>query len=135
MKPITIIADDKVGLLADISYILGKAKINIEAINVDVVGGKAIIGVVLSEDERGKNVLEASGYKVGEINSIVLKVKDQPGELNRITTTLSKEGINIQNVHMLSRDGKNTVISMVVDKPKRAALLLKEHIINKEETY
>ncbi len=132
MKAITIVADDKVGLLADISYILGKAKVNIESISVDVVGGKSIISLVLSDDTRGKNVLETSGYKVNELNSLVLKVNDQPGELSRITNSLSKEGVNIENVHMLSKDSKNTIISVVVDKPKRAASLLKEYLLSSD---
>ena len=135
VKPVTIVADDKVGLLADISYILGKAKINIDSLSVDVVGGKAIISIILSDENRGKSVLEASGYKVNELDSVVLKVKDQPGELSRITKLLSGEGINIQNVHMLSRDGKSTVISMVVDKPKKASTMLKEYALTNETTY
>lgn len=132
MKAITIVADDKVGLLADISYILGKAKVNIESISVDVVGGKSIVSLVLSDENRGKSVLETSGYKVNELNSLVLKLQDQPGELSRITNSLSKEGVNIENVHMLSKDGKNTVISVVVDKPKRAASLLKEYMLSSD---
>ena len=134
MKAVTIVADDKVGLLADISYVLGKAKINIESISVDVTGGKAVISIMLSDESRGKNVLEASGYTVGELNSIVLKLPDQPGELSRITNSLSKDGVSIQNVHMLSKDGKSTVISVVVDKPKRATALLKDFIIGSEES-
>ncbi len=133
MKPVTIIADDKVGLLADISYILGKAKVNIESISVDVVGGKAIVSLVLSDDTKGKSVLEASGYKVDELNSIVLRLKDEPGELSKITNSLSKEGINIQNVHMLSREGNQTVISIVVDKPKKATSLLKPYLLAKAD--
>ncbi|NYZ77506.1 hypothetical protein H0O02_04310 [Candidatus Micrarchaeota archaeon] len=135
MKQITVIADDKVGLLADISYILGKSKVNIESVNADIVGKKAIICLVLSDVEHGKNALEASGYKVGDLNSITIKVKDNPGELSKITSLLSSEAINIYNVHMLSRDGKSTVLSLVVDKPKRAAALLKECILNAEEIY
>jgi len=133
MKTITIAVDDKVGLLADISYILGKAKINIESISVDVVAGKAIITLSLSDGEKGKSVLEASGYKVEEVNALVLKLPDRPGELNKVTATLSKDGIAISNVHMLSKDGKNTVLSMMVDKPKRAATLLKQYLLTQEE--
>ena len=43
MKSLTIVADDRVGLLSDISYVLGKSKINIESISVDVIGNKAVI--------------------------------------------------------------------------------------------
>ncbi len=34
MKQITILVDDKVGVLADVSYLLGRSKVNIEAIAV-----------------------------------------------------------------------------------------------------
>ncbi len=132
MKSVTIVADDKVGLLADISYILAKSKINIDAINVDVVGGKAIISLALSDAVRGKSVVEAAGYKCEEPNAVVIKLPDKPGELNKTTALLAKEGVNVQNVHMLSKDGANTVLSIVVDKPKRAALILQPHLITND---
>ncbi len=135
MKSITIVADDKVGLLADISYVLAKSKINIDTINVDVVGGKAIISLGISDPAKGKQVVEAAGYKVEDPNAVVIKLPDKPGELNRITNMLSKEGVNIQNVHTLTKDSVNTVLSVVVDKPKRAALILQPHLITNESTY
>lgn len=133
MRTVTIIADDKVGLLADISYILGKAKINIESINVDVVGDKAVVNLALSDNPRGKDVLEASGYRVTENDTIVVKLEDKPGELNRITALLSTEGVSIENVHMLSKDGRNTILALRVNKPKRASTLLKEFSLGREE--
>lgn len=135
MKTITIVADDKVGLLADISYILAKSKINIDTINVDVVGGKAIISLGISDPVKGKQVVEAAGYKCEDQDTVVIKLPDRPGELNRITTMLSKEGVNIQNVRTLSKDGTNTVLSLAVDKPKRAMLILQPHLITNESTY
>jgi len=135
MKALTIVANDKVGLLADISYVLSKSKVNIESVNVDVISGKAIITLSLSDANKGKEVLEAAGFSAEEIDSVVIKLDDKPGELNRITTMLSKEGINIENVHMLSKDGKNTVLSIRVDHPKKAEALLKEHLITRESVY
>lgn len=135
MKSITIIADDKVGLLADISYILAKSRINIETINVDVVGGKAIISLGLSDAVKGKQVVETAGYKCEDPLAVVIKLPDKTGELNRITSLLSKEGVSIQNVHTLSKDGTHTVLALMVDKPKRAALVLQPHLITNESTY
>jgi len=135
MKVLTIVADDKVGLLADISYILSKSRVNIDSVNVDVVSGKAIITLSLSDVVKGKTVLEASGYSVEDGEAVVVKMPDQPGELNRITAMLSKESINIENVHTLSKDGKSTVLSIRTDKPKRAAVVLKDYLITKESTY
>ena len=133
MKSITVVAEDRVGLLADISYLLGKAKVNIEAISVDVVAGKAVISLTLRDDIKAKGILENSGYKVAESNVVVVKLSDQPGELSKITNTLAQEKINIENVHMLSKDGKTTILAVVVDKPKRAAKLLEKYLVNKSE--
>ena len=135
MKPITIVSDDKVGLLADLSYILAKTKINIESISVDVVAGKAIISLSLSDSTKAKEVLENAGYKVEETNAIVIKLADKPGELNKMTSMLSKEGVNITNVRMLSKDGRTTVLSLLVDKPKRASMVLKDFMIAEETPY
>jgi len=49
MKSITIVSEDRIGLLSDITYILGKARINIEGVDVSVVGGKAIVNIFDTE--------------------------------------------------------------------------------------
>ena len=133
MKSITVLADDRVGLLADISYLLGKAKINIESISVDVVAKKAVISLTLKDADRAKVVLENAGFKVSESNSIVVKLVDKPGELSRITAILAEDGINIENAHIVSRDGSNTILSIIVDKPKKALKVLDEFLLNKEQ--
>lgn len=124
MKTITIVADDKVGLLADISYILAKSKINIESVNVDVVAGKAIITIGIHDPMKGKTAVEAAGYKVEDPNTLVIKIKDVPGEFERVKEVVAKEGVRIEKSNILSNDGKIAVISVMVDKPKRATTVL-----------
>jgi len=133
MKTVTIVSDDKVGLLADISYILAKANINIESLNVDVVGGKAVIMLSVKDDVKARSALEASNYKVNADNTIVIKLDDRPGELSKVTRMLADEGVNIENVLMLSRDSKNTILSMSVDKLSKAQKLLKQYMIAEKE--
>ncbi|MFN7991102.1 MAG: ACT domain-containing protein [Candidatus Micrarchaeia archaeon] len=135
MKTITVVADDKVGLLADISYILAKSKINIDSVSVEVVAGKAIISIGVADNVKAKQVVEAAGYAVEEANSLVVKLNDDPGELSKLTDMLAKGGINLQAVHTLSKDGKHTIIALLVDKPRRAHTLLEKVLITNEETY
>lgn len=135
MKTITVVADDKVGLLADISYILAKSKINIESVTVDVVASKAIISLSLSDIPKGKAVLESANYKVEEANAVVIKLPDNPGELSKITEMLAKDGISIQGLHTLSKDGKTTIVAILVDKPRRTNTLLEKLLITNESEY
>lgn len=133
MKTIAIIADDRVGLLADISYLLGKAKINIELISVDVVGGKAVIILTLGDAEKAKDVLKKSGYRVTEANAILIKLEDKPGELSKVTSALAEKKVNIESVHMVSRGEGMSVLALVVDKPKKAQKILANYLMGKDE--
>lgn len=133
MKSITIVADDRVGLLADISYILGKAHVNIESVSVDVVGTKAVIVVTVKDSKKAAVELTKNGYKVNEESVLVVKLEDKPGELSRITNLLAAEKINISNAHILSRDGKTTILSLSVDKPRKGAKILSDIILNKTD--
>ncbi|HLD59581.1 MAG TPA: ACT domain-containing protein [Candidatus Bilamarchaeaceae archaeon] len=132
MKSLTIVADDRVGLLSDISYVLGKSKINIESISVDVIGNKAVIVLTIKNSDKAREVLTGSGYSIEEDSVLVLKLDDKPGELNRITSLLADSGISIQNVQILSRDGSQTVIGVVVDKPKKAEKILSDFLLTRE---
>ncbi|MEW6748541.1 MAG: ACT domain-containing protein [Candidatus Micrarchaeota archaeon] len=135
MKSITIVAEDKVGLLADISYILAKSKINIETVSVDVVGGKAIISLGVGDITKAKQVVEASGYKVEDPEAVVIKLSDKADEVNRVTKMLTEEGVDVKNVRMLTKDSNNTVLAILVDKPKKAALILQPHLITTQADY
>ena len=134
MKNITIVADDRVGLLADISYILGKSKINIDAISVDVIAGKAVIQIAVKDVGKPLEILKNSGYNVAETNALILKLDDKPGELSKITLMLADNHVNIESVHILSRDGKATILAMTVDKQKKAQDLLSNFLVSVKET-
>jgi hypothetical protein len=135
VKNLAIIADDKVGLLADISYILAKSKINIESLSVEVIGGKAIITMSLSDVVKGKDVVIGAGYRVEDQNTTIIKIVEKPGEVTRITSQLTKEGLNVQNVNVIAKDEKFTVMGVLTDKPKKAAMVLQPYLITNESAY
>lgn len=129
MKQITIVADDKVGLLADISYILGKARVNIESLSVDVHGGKAVINITVKDDARASSMLGGNGYKVLSSEVFVLRLHDGPGELSKLSNSLKEEGINIESLYLLSREGGVSLDALKVDKPKKARKLLEPYLV------
>lgn len=130
MKSITIVEDDRVGLVLDISYILAKERINIESISVVTIGGKAIIVLTTDDNKRAKEVLEKNGFNVVEKEMITVRLKDRPGELAKVSKILADEGISILEMQILAREeGDTAVVGMVVDKPRKARLLLQDYIV------
>jgi hypothetical protein len=129
-KTITLVENDRIGLLNDISYIMGKEKINIENISGHTVGKKAIISMTVKDHKKAVQVLKKNGFNVMEEDSIMIKLKDKPGELSKITELLAKNRISIKNLYVVSRDGENTIISLSTNKKKKTIALLKPYLIN-----
>ena len=129
MKQITIVAEDKVGVLADITYILGKARINIESLSVEVHEGKAVVNLTVKDERRAASLLSANGYRVLESEIIVVKLKDEPGQLSEISGLLQKNGVGIQSLYLLARGGGFALDALKVDKPKKAAKLLSPYLV------
>lgn len=134
MGIVTIVVEDKVGVLADIAGLFAKARINIESVDADVLAGKGVISLSLAEAdcEKGRRLLGEAGYKMERDDSVIVKLPDRPGELERISSMLAKEGISIESVHTISRDGKSTLLAMRLSNPKPALEILREYLISGE---
>jgi len=132
MKQITIVGEDKVGLLADISYILGKARLNIEAISAEVYGGKAVVNLTVKDEKRAAKLLGANGYRILESEILVVRVKDEPGELSGISRILKEAGINIENLYLVTRGNGFAIDAIRVDKPKKAKKVLAHYLVKGE---
>ena len=133
MKQLIVISEDRVGLLADMSYLLGKAKINIDIINVGIVGSKAVVQLFVSEDKKATEVLMANNYEVLTSDVLLVKIVDKPGELSKLAKILSDNGIGVEVVNTITRGKTHALYSIKVDKQKKAEKLLKDYIV--EDTY
>jgi len=129
MKQITVVVADKVGVLAELSYLLGKARVNIEAISAEVQGGKSVINLVVSDEKKAEMILKSNGYHVLSGEMIVVKVKDAPGALSDISKKLQKAKVNIESIYLLTRGEGYSLDALMVDKPKKAKKVLAEYLV------
>jgi hypothetical protein len=129
MKSVTIISDDRVGLLADISYILGKSNVNIDGLFVDVVGGKAIISLEVKDPRKATDILYRNGFKTANPEAIVIKASND--SMGRITEMLEGEKIRVKELSVLTSDSSDGIFAIHVDKPRKASKMLSTFILGK----
>jgi len=127
MKCITVIADDRVGLMSDISYILGKSNINVEGLFVDVVGGKAVITMEVKDTKKAGTVLINNGFALAPAESLVIKVANESA--GNITEMLEGEKVHIKTLETISKDQHDSVFALNVDKPRKASRLLNSFLL------
>lgn len=127
MKSVTIVAEDRLGLLADISYILSKSNVNIDGLFADVLGGKAVISLEVKDPRKAAVVLVDNGFKTANEGSIVIKVASNA--VQEITEMLESEKIRVLGLSMLSNDDHSGIFAIMVDKPRKACKMLTPFIL------
>ncbi len=122
MKSVTVVSDDRLGLLADISYVLGKSNVNIDGLFVDVVGGKAVISMEVKDPRKATDILGRNGFSTTEPEAIVIKVSND--SMDKITEMLEIEKIQVRALSKLSADKAEGIFALSVDKPRKAQKML-----------
>ncbi len=132
VKSIAVVAEDRIGLIADISYILGKSSLNLDGLVVDVVGGKAIISLETKDISKAKRILDRNGFTTTEKDAIVVKVSDSLRGADKMVELLESEKVKIQNMKVLSTDSESGIFSISVDKPRKARRVLDSFILGND---
>ncbi|MEM3690273.1 MAG: ACT domain-containing protein [Candidatus Micrarchaeia archaeon] len=72
MRELTIFARDRVGLLADITEMMGRNGINIEFLSGEAVAGIAVLHMTFSDELAAASLLEKAGFTVISSEILVL---------------------------------------------------------------
>ncbi|MFA5382583.1 MAG: ACT domain-containing protein [Candidatus Micrarchaeia archaeon] len=130
MKQITIFSENKTEVLADICALLGNSGVNIESISAQGELNKGVIRIITTDPKTAEKVLSQKGYKtfIGDI--LILNLDDKPGELAKVIKTLSKEGIDLETLYLLSKEKGITHIAVrPIGDIEKAKLAIKSYLI------
>ncbi|MBM3229058.1 hypothetical protein FJZ26_01385 [Candidatus Parvarchaeota archaeon] len=103
MQELTIITENKVGVLASVCQILGGCGVNIESICAQGNEDGGVIRLVTSDIATAKRELEKGKFTVKAGELLVVKLNDNPGELAKLTRRIARNGVDIECVYLLSK--------------------------------
>ena len=127
---IIVMARDEVGVIADISRTLADENINVESINAQVTGEEVTIVLTTDRSDHALYILNQAGFKAVSDDALVLRLPDEPGALAGVAGSLKAAGINIESMHILSRQAGHAMIALKTDNRTEAiAAIGSEHIV------
>ncbi|VVC01912.1 ACT domain protein [uncultured archaeon] len=124
MEQLTLVMEDKVGALADISYLLGKSRINIDSLTAVSMDNKAILTFFVKDARKASQLLKSNGYKVLESEVLVVRLKDEPGRMAALSGLLAKNNINVTSLYFVAKDKGIAIVALHVDKTTKAKRVL-----------
>lgn len=126
VKQLSIFLENKPGTLSKVCRALAHESINLYAMTVSDTIDHAVIRIVVSEPEKAVRMFESSGVLVIENEVIQIDLKNEPGQLAKLSDKLSLGDVNIEYAYCAAEEEqkKGALILRVAD-PKKALKILK----------
>ncbi|MEA2505916.1 MAG: hypothetical protein QOH48_534 [Actinomycetota bacterium] len=120
-EEITIVVDDKPGMLAEIGEALGRSGVNIETLSAFTQGDRAVVQLVVDDEEDAAEALKVEGITVeGSRPVMLVTLEDRPGELGRYCRRLADAGVTISGAYLSKRGAGETELIFTVDDMEAA---------------
>jgi len=114
---ICVPAENKPGMLASVTSVLARAKINLRAITITSFGGSGFFHMLVDDPQEAHRALKSSGIENHLKEVVAVLIDDRPGSLNRLVQLLYSSGINVENAYgFVVESHKNAVFVVDVDK-------------------
>lgn len=121
VKQLSIFLKNRPGTLADVAEHLTREGVNIIGFSVSDTVDHAVVRIVVDEPMKAVHLLGDAGVLVVENEVIVLDLRNEPGQLARVSTLLSDAGINIEYAYGgLRRDSDSGVLYFRVSDVRKA---------------
>ncbi len=130
MKQITIISENRPGILAEITEAIAAAGVNVETIDVETIAGSAVAILTVDRYDAALRALEQTPFKAVSEDAIVVKLDDKPGELARITRRFKEANINMRSVRFLRRYQNQALVAISTERTAEAMELVKDVIVS-----
>lgn len=124
-RQLTLILDNRPGVLASVCGDLAAAKINIKGIYVENLVDHSAVRVIVDDPDKATHLLGASGVLVFENEVVAVPVENKPGALVALARRLGAARVNIDYMYGSTPDRGRATIFLRVNNVKRAQEALK----------
>ena len=131
MKQITIISEDRPGVVAEISEALGAAGVNIESLIAETLGHSAVTILDVDKYDEALQALSNTSFHAISEDAIVIQLDDKPGELARITKRFTDANINLSSIRIIRRHHDKCIVAIGgAERSDEAMELVKDVLIS-----
>ena len=121
----------KLGVLARVASVLGRAGVNIKAFSAPEVTGTGKLRLLVSDVELARAALAAEKIRFKEETALILSLENRPGALAEVAHHLKEARVNIKCAYLTpSREGKRAIVVLTVSETQRALERLQGHSLD-----
>ena len=93
---LTVYIDNRKGTLAALAAFLGRHGVNIYGLTLADTEGHGYARLIVDDTEKARQLVEDSGELVAARDVLLIRVRNEPGELGRVLSLLAAHNLNIE---------------------------------------
>jgi hypothetical protein len=128
LKQLSVFLENKSGRLAEALSTLGNENINIKALTIADTAEFGIVRMIVSDPERGYNILSEKGFSVNIVEVISIATPSESGSFAMALKILSDENISIEYIYAFSVGEKAAIVMRTEDTDKALAAISRNNM-------
>lgn len=124
MQRITVVVQNRAGLLAEITELLASKGLSLSSIVADSLGTQGVLHIDLEQVDEALAVLTAAGYHAVTEDVLLARIEDRPGALAQLSRRLMEAQLDIRGLNMVQRNDGWAVVAIATNDNARAREVL-----------
>ena len=131
MKQISIVIEENIDFpLANITALMAKNDINIDTIESETIGKSGIIVMTVNKYDLALKALRDAAFNAITEDSLLIKLKDEPGALAKIAKKFKDANIAIRSFHIISRNEDTSIAALSTERTAQAMELVQDILVS-----
>jgi len=130
MKQISIVVKNARGVLATITELMAERNINITDIEAETVGETGVLVMTVDQYDTALQALRDAGFNAISEESLLVRLKDEPGALARVAKRFSAADINIRGIHIINREGGESIAAISTERTDEALKVVEDILVS-----
>ncbi len=103
LKQISVFLENVSGRLEKMCEVLANANVNLDTLMMIETGDFGIARIIVEDADIALSALKSAGIAAKLVEVLAVEVKDEPGALLKILSTLSAQGINVEYMYAMTK--------------------------------
>jgi len=129
VKVLTIIEQDRPGLLAEITAVLEQAQIEILDFSAQVIGGTAAISFQVKHYLVAFRLLSGAGYRVISHEHLLVRLGNHAGALAELSRRLALAHVDVRGMHIINQDESAGIVALETTDTAKAREVLSDLLL------
>jgi hypothetical protein len=129
MKVLTIIQEDRPGLLAEVTALLARENIAVQDFTGTSVGDTAVLTLTVGPYRRAFRLLSKAGYRVVASEHLLVRIERRPGALAELSRKLADADIDVRGMHIVNKDERAGIVALETADYDKAREVLQDILV------